>query len=427
MTKHWTQTELNDNWKLSREEILSINNKSKQHRLVYAVKMKFLDMHGYIPTDYYDIPDEVVNFIYSQITSNVSSVKKYNWNGRTSQQHNNEIRKFYGYKKCNKSYWKNVKKYLQNNSFSQGETFIQSKENTYLYLKNNQIEPPSKKALERKVKSTVATYESNFFEQCAKGISITGKKNLKKLLKCDNSGKTALNFLRKVPGRISKDTIKEELSKLEYVEKSSILYKYLFTSVSRQLVQKYHDKVSFMTPSALSKLHDENENKFYTMLACFCKHKGSKIIDNIAEIFIRRFHRVQKTAQSRAKNDLFDYYVKSDKEKLLNELVDISLKYPVGIIEEEIYTGVGGKEVLETSKATRSTFKHHNKTLEYQHMSALYLSHHRKYFLLILEKMRMHSNTDNPKLLVIKDILKHYEKKDYHFDPKFIKRVKRSF
>ena len=64
-----------------------------------------------------------------------------------------------------------------------------------------------------------------------------------------------------------------------------------------------------------------------------------------------------KQNKSNAKTEIVNYYTKSDKEKLLYNIVDISLKYPKDAIEDKIYTGVGGKEILESCKASKASFK----------------------------------------------------------------------
>ena len=45
--------------------------------------------------------------------------------------------------------------------------------------------------------------------------------------------------------------------------------------------------------SAMMSMKESNESKFYTLLACFCKYRGAKIIDNLVDIFTRKFHKIQ--------------------------------------------------------------------------------------------------------------------------------------
>jgi hypothetical protein len=40
-----------------------------------------------------------------------------------------------------------------------------------------------------------------------------------------------------------------------------------------------------MAPSFLLRIKESNESKFYTLLSCFCKYKGAKIIDNLVSNF----------------------------------------------------------------------------------------------------------------------------------------------
>jgi DNA-directed RNA polymerase subunit F len=73
-------------------------------------------------------------------------------------------------------------------------------------------------------------------------------------------------------------------------------------------------------------MKESNESKFYTLLACFCKYRGAKIIDNLVDIFTRKFHKIQNLAKERAKEELWQYYTDTNKDNLFYQMVDISPK-----------------------------------------------------------------------------------------------------
>ena len=413
MKKYWTKSELDNQWILSDEELSCINSKAKLHRLTYAIKMRFFSIYGYFPESTSDISYDVICFIASQINNIATLLKKDNWRSRSSQLHNNEIREFYGYKKFNSSYWSDIEKYLKTNSFIQAESNAQIEQAVYIYLKEKKIEPPAKSIIIRTIRSLQIKFEAEFFAGCAGYISNKGKRSIRKIIKYQNE-ETILSILRKNPGKVSDKTISEEIKKIELLGDTGLIYNKFFDSISPPLLQKYHDKVSLMTPSALNKLYTKNENKFYTILGCFVKYKATRTIDNCAELFIRRYHRIETKAKSNAKTEIVNYYTKSDKEKLLYNIVDISLKYPKDAIEDKIYTGVGGKEILESCKASKASFKSRHKRLEYQYMSSLYTYHHRKYIFSILESIKLHSSNCNAQLSVINYILKHSQDEGYN-------------
>ena len=99
----------------------------------------------------------------------------------------------------------------------------------------------------------------------------------------------------------------------------------------------------------------------------------------------RKFHKIQNLAKERAKEELWQYYTDLDKDNLLYQMIDISLKNPDGIIKEKIYSGVGGKEKLEQSKQLQKSSRRLARELEYKHLGSLYNHHYRKYFLSILD------------------------------------------
>lgn len=103
-------------------------------------------------------------------------------------------------------------------------------------------------------------------------------------------------------GKVSTTTITAEQEKLSYLEKTGVLYKYFFNNIPRKLLKKYHDRVATFTPSRLVEIKDSDSNKFYGLLARFCKYKGGKIIDNFIEILIKKLKKSSgNTIQERIK------------------------------------------------------------------------------------------------------------------------------
>ena len=182
-----------------------------------------------------------------------------------------------------------------------------------------------------------------------------------------------------------------------------MLYLELFDTVPRKVIKKYHDLVAIHSPSDLLVMDPE---KSKVMLACFCHYKGAQILDHLVEIFIRRFHKIQTLSESKAKEDLWKWYAETDKNKLLDDMVDISLEHPDGVIKDKIYQGVGGEDKLIQSKLTRKSSKQICQEFEYKHMNSFYVHHHRKDFLAILNMFKLHSSSKKLLCNAIEAILK---------------------
>jgi hypothetical protein len=120
MKQHWTHIELVKYWTLSQDEIRVIQ--TKNNKLVYAFKMRYFDIHGLMFNASYPTPSVVINFIKEQITTSEEDFSNYDWDSRTSRQHNIEIRKYYGFKKFNSSDYQRISNYLYKNIIIQGSS-----------------------------------------------------------------------------------------------------------------------------------------------------------------------------------------------------------------------------------------------------------------------------------------------------------------
>lgn len=414
MKQHWTEVELRENWSLSSDEQLCVN--SKNHKLVYALKMKYFDLHGHFLDDISTIPLVVRNYVAQLVVGNSSDnpVEDYQWRSRSAQIHNNEIREYYGYKKFDTSCLLVIKELIENSLLAQGLSTNQIIAKVYQHLKKLKIIPPSAMELKRRVSNLCAAYEENFFDKCYQSLTIESQNNILKLFELHNNEQTVLSFIRKTTGSISGNTANEELIKLKYIELTGILQLKHFAQAPRKLLKKYHDRVSTSSPSSLLEIKDKR--RFYGLLGCFCYYKGGKILDTLVDIFIKSLHRLQNLSMSRAKQDLWEYYADNNRDELLDNLVDISLTHPDGIIKDKIYHGVGGKEKLEFSKESRKTGKQICMAFKYKHLSSFYIHHHRKYIISILSGIKLRTHISHAVLAAINFIISNEGTSKYYPD-----------
>ena len=172
----------------------------------YYIQLNFTDLIGLEKKDLsilHNSPWEKKQKInpYFSLTKNNTSLEKYNWQSRSSQLHNEEIRKFYGYKKFNISNWRSIAIYLQDNCFSRGDSTIQVQKTIYDYLRDRKIEPPAKSIIIRKIRSLFTKFETQFFDYCADFLTIRGKRGIKRIIS-PNREPIILSVLRKNTGKL---------------------------------------------------------------------------------------------------------------------------------------------------------------------------------------------------------------------------------
>mgnify|MGYP001009783825 FL=1 len=304
MKQHWTHIELVKYWTLSQDEIRVIQ--TKNNKLVYAFKMRYFDIHGLMFNVSYPTPSVVINFIKEQITTSEEDFSNYDWDSRTSRQHNIEIRKYYGFKKFNSSDYQRISNYLYKNIIIQGSSKGEALNNIFAYLHKEKIDSPSTKELRRYINRVYTEYEYSLFNSIEKTLTLKNKQQLNGIIEPQSDGNSVLALLKSNVGKISTPTIKEEVSKLEYIKNTGIFTKNLMETIPRKILKRYHDKLSILKISDLVRIRKANPLQYYGMLGCFCLYKGAKLFDILIEIFIRRFHKIEQKAKANAKQELWD-------------------------------------------------------------------------------------------------------------------------
>lgn len=409
MKQHWTPVELIELWTLSNDEKTFINRKEERNKLVYALKMKYFDLYSCFPSENQKVPLVIMNTVAFQLAVKPQTITTYSWHKRSARAHNDEIRQYYGFHKLNQTDWLNLGKFIKNILWPLGLPMAHIYAEVYQFLKKEKIDPPPHQFLMRKINAICTNIEYQFFKNCSEHINAD---HLKRLLEAKDNEDAPLTFIRRPAGKICDETIDEEIKKLGYL--TSTLYCDFFKTIPKKVLKKYYDIVATSSPYDLRKMDVAQSN---ALLSCFCYYKGAKILDNLIDIFIRRFSRLQKMAEAKAKDDLWKLYTTEDTDKqLLTKMVDISLENPHGVIEKKIYPGVGGKEKLTQSKLSRKSSSQISKEFEYTHLRSLYVHHHRKYIIEIIKNLKLGSTSNKPlcdavdallnsKPLVLTDIL----------------------
>ena len=409
MKQHWTHIELVKYWTLSQDEIRVI--KTKSTKLVYAFKMRYFDIHGLVLTASDSTPSVVINFIKEQINTSEKGFSNYDWDSRTSRQHNVEIREYYGFKKFNNTDYQHINEYLYENVIIQGASKGEALNNISAYLYKEKIDPPSIKELRRYINKVYAEYEYSLFNSIEEKLTLKNKQQLNNIIKIQSDGNSILSLLKSNVGKISTPTIKAEVTKLEYIKDTGVFTKNLMGIIPRKVLKRYHDKLSILKISDLVRIRKANSLQYYGMVGCFCLYKGAKLFDILIEIFIRRFYKIEQKAKANAKQELWD--CQEQNNLLFDNLVDISISKPDGVIREAIYPQVGGLAKLEQAKLSKESKEITKQHLEYKHLSKLYIHHHRSNIFLILQHLNMQSNSTNNTLDTILHIIVKLEDTKY--------------
>jgi hypothetical protein len=141
----------------------------------------------------------------------------------------------------------------------------------------------------------------------------------------------------------------------------------LFTDIPLPFLQKYQRQVSVESISHLQRRDklppDGNESRktqLYTTLAVFCWVRQRKIMDYLADLFIRTLRTIRLRAKSRVeKRIIADYIRVGGKQQLLFRLAQAMQAHPDGAIKDVLYPIVGTERLDALVEEARQQGPYH--------------------------------------------------------------------
>ena len=396
------EKELEEHWNLSDGEKRLICQRKEKYRLIFAVRLKFFGNFGYSIESIDEITSSIIEYIAQQISSFCYPEGDY-WGSRSYREHSAYIREHYGFRTIKEGDLSSLKLWLRRYHLPLNPAYPKLEEVVYKYFYKRNIEPKSKKQIERYLKSWVSEFEAEFFQKTAKSLSFRDKNMLDDLLK-EGEG-IRLYDLKKDTYSSSIGGVMKEIERISYIKTTGILSSKYFEDLSQSLMKKYHDYVMSSSPSEL--LRYKAQDKKYALLACFCYIKGVKYIDSLVEILLKLVHKLYNKGKNKTKEEFWkNRRTIYNKDKVLKDMAVVSIEYPSGIIEEKIYPKVG-KDVLEDLANQPKSFDEYYNERKYHHMRLSYITHYRRIVSLILGNLDFDSKK-NHKILQAVGLVKKY-------------------
>jgi len=100
MKRHWTEEELETDWRILPNEKLLIKSKRGATRLGFAVLLKYFQHEGRFPSNPADIPSAVIPHLGNQVGVVPEMWFEYPWEGRATGYHRATIRSFCGFREA---------------------------------------------------------------------------------------------------------------------------------------------------------------------------------------------------------------------------------------------------------------------------------------------------------------------------------------
>ena len=218
--------------------------------------------------------------------------------------------------------------------------------------------------------------------------------------------RSVLGWLKADPGRVSLDSVLEEIDKLRRVRELGIPSD-LFASISPKLVETYRRRAATERPS---ELRGHPPAVKATLLSVLLWSREREISDSLVELFIQLVHRTNARAERRVEKELLEDLKKvSGKTNLLFRMAEAAVENPDQTIREALYPVIGEqtlKDLVREFKNTGPAFRLN----VHARLRASYRGHYRQMLSPLLEALDFHSNNvDHQPAIKALQLLRKYD------------------
>ncbi len=387
MKQVWDVTELSKYWSLEFEEVELLKSKPERNHLGLAIQLKYYQYTGQFPQSPSDIPKTVLHYLCDQLDNALPELEQYAWSGRSGNRHRQEILAFLGIRRVSMQDKKHLTQWLVDNVFPKGKDLEEAKTFAFDWLKDNKIEAPTQKELDRLVRSSFNQFESDLFQKIDETLSSESTHSIDQSL--DNlTEETGFNDLKADPGRIGLDSVLKEVGKLNFIQ-SLNLSDEVFKEVHVKVIKRYRQRIA--SESAWDvKQHPSSIR--YGLIMSFLFLRKQEIIDGLIELLIQIVHRLSARAEKKiVKALLNDFRKVHGKTALLFRIAEAALNNPDGSVKDVVYPIADQATLKNLLKEFKSTGPAYQQQV-HKIIRSSYSHHYRRMLPRILDALKFESN-----------------------------------
>lgn len=345
------------------ELCLAKEKRSNKNKLGFAVQLKYFQLEGHHPKNIKVIDPYMLSCIANQLAINSSTIRNFDFEGRSTERFRQEIRDLAGYKKATLSDIDALTAWLHKEVFPLGVRRAEQTEHAYTFFSQKKIEPYTSKELSRHIGSAHKKFEDNLFSTINNALSKETRNEIDALLteedardnksETDNAEEINIKFntLKKsTPGARLKH-ITKALAKIECLNGLNLPID-LLSQHSEKIIKKYCQRVMAEIPSSMK---DHSPEIRYATFAIFGYYRSQVLMDELVDLFLQLTHQIKRNAEKYIDKKILSEVKKVDgKFDILCQISSVALLYPKGIIEEKIYPEVDSATLADIVKELKS-------------------------------------------------------------------------
>ncbi|AKK24951.1 Tn3 family transposase [Pandoraea oxalativorans] len=402
MKRQWDEGELDAHWTLTAEERALLPGRTGHGQFGFAVLLKYFQYEGRFPDSRREVPAEVVRHLAEQLAIPIKALDDFDWQGRTAKRQRTEILSWLGIRRMTAADWDALALWLRAELLPGDHSLEQLTERTDDWLQSQGLESPGTHRLDRLLRAEAHAYESRLLTDIADHISDTSRTALDRLLGAaddggDESGDTSapereisFSHLRRDAGRVSLETLLQELAKLKAI-RGLVLPTVTLATVPPKWLQKFRQRAGV---ESIWDLRRHPPHIRYGLAASFCFQRQHEIVDGLIDLLMQIIHKIDSKAEKKVEEQLLeDFRRVRGKTGVLFRLAEAAVDHPDDSVKQALYPVVGLqtlKDLVKEHKATGPAFRRVVHTV----LRASYSNHYRRMLPHLLDALEFRSNNE---------------------------------
>jgi hypothetical protein len=361
MRREWSLEDLIESWSLTDGDQRLVGNKYGFTRLGFALTLKFFEVEGRFPLRHYEFPGAAVEFMARQVQVPAAEFSRYQFTGRTFENHVAQIRAQFGYRESTRADEDRLAAWLAAEVCPSELAQARQKEAVLARCRSERVEPPGR--IERIISSANTVADAQFVADtvarlaCAPGVSDALMAIIAARVDDQNDTvagrRSFFTELKADPGKLGLETVLAEITKLMRVRAVG-LPPDLFADVAEKRITVWKDRAMAEYPSSLR--HDHPPQVALTLLAVLCWCRMTEITDSLVVLFTDLVNRINTRAERRVdKAQQQEFRRVSNKETVLFKMARAALAYPDEKVRQVLWPLVGEDTLRDLAAEAAAT------------------------------------------------------------------------
>lgn len=373
-------------WSLSFFDIDFVNGKPELARLGLAVQLKFFAAHGFFVQDHAAVPADGVLYLAEQLGLDVEAVNHYDFVGRTARRHYAEILQHLGFRRLKRVDREQLTSWISSELCPSGQSVSTMLEHVFLWCRDRRIYGPSRKELERLVRSQRQHHLDSWLSGVHDRLSASTVALLEASI-ADPEGQTGFNTMKGDAGQASLDNILGMTAKLAFIQKLD-LPRDLLSATGKAWVEQVVRRVCGEKASEMRRHAPARQIGLY---AIYLLSREAQLTDAMVDLLIETVHKIGTRSKRKVVGDIAkDIERVYGKERLLVEIASASIEEPSGRVCDVIFPIVGKDKLTAIVKESQAKGALDRRI--YKVMRSSWANHYRRMLPDLLSVLEFRSN-----------------------------------